>query len=415
LKIAIIGSGVSGLSAAYALRTNHDVTVFEARDRAGGHAHSVEVTFDGDTQTIETGFIVFNENNYPLFTRLLRELGVPSQPSDMSFSVESERTGVAYRGSSLNTLFAQRVNVFRPAFLRMVRDIFRFFGDAPNLLTTTTGRELTLGDYLDGAGYSSSFVDEHILPLGAALWSTTPQGMRKFPARYFAQFLSNHSMLQVRNRPRWRTVAGGSSRYVRAITETLGERVRLGTPVTSIRREANAAWVTPRDGDAESFDHVVVATHTNQALEMLADADDLEHDTLRAIPYQANDLVLHTDTRLLPPKTRAWASWNYHVPREPEVAASVTYYMNELQNLRSPHHYCLTLNRTREIDADRVLLRYVYDHPVYTIDGIAAQNRRNELLNRRRTSFAGAYWGFGFHEDGVRSGVEVARSLGGEL
>ena len=315
LRIAVIGAGVSGLVAAHLLDADHDVTVFEAAARPGGHAHTVDVDDGGVTRAVDTGFVVFNDRTYPLFRRLIGRLGVAAQPTDMSFSVRCERTGLEYNGTSLNTLFAQRRNLLRPSFHRMIRDVLRFYREAGELLEQDEQGQ-TLADYLREKRYSTEFVEQHLIPMGAAVWSTSRDAMERFPARYFVEFFRNHGFLEVNDRPQWYTIAGGSRRYVERIVEPLGRRLRLGTPVASVRRFPDRVEVAPRGGTAEAFDQVVVAAHADQALRLLSDPSETEREVLGALPYQSNDTLLHTDPRLLPRTPRARASWNYHRLRD---------------------------------------------------------------------------------------------------
>ncbi len=415
MRIAVAGAGVSGLVAAWLLSKEHEVTVFEAQDRIGGHTNTVDVDASDGRHAVDTGFIVFNDRTYPNFLKLLARLGVASQESDMSFSVQCARTGLEYNGTSLGTLFAQRRNVVRPSFLRMIRDILRFNREAPRLLAGGGDDALTLGAYLDEGRYSREFVERYIVPMGAAIWSSDPASMGAFPARHFVRFFANHGMLTVDDRPVWRVVRGGSRRYVEAITASLGRRIRTSAPVAKIKREADSVEVTVAGSGTEKFDHVIVAAHGDQALAMLSDPSPAEREVLGAMRYRRNDAVLHTDEAMLPSRPRARASWNYHLPRDPGGAATVTYDMNRLQRLGAANRYCVTLNRTPEIDAARVIRRIGYEHPVFTTASVAAQGRRDEVNGVRRTWFCGAYWGFGFHEDGVVSALAVTRRFGHDL
>jgi predicted NAD/FAD-binding protein len=413
MKIAIVGSGISGLVAAHKLRRNHEITVFEAGDRIGGHTNTVLAEWQGESHWIDTGFIVFNDWTYPNFIALLDELKVESQPTSMSFSVRCDRTGLEYNGTSLNGVFAQRRNLMRPSFLRMIRDILRFNREAPAALKQH-GDEVTLGDYLRAEGYSPQFSDQYLLPMGAAIWSCPPGTFAEFPLRFIVEFYQNHGLLSVTNRPTWRVITGGSRSYVEAITKPFFDRFRLNSPVASVERTAEAATVVTRDGQRESFDHVVLACHSDQALRMLANPTTVEREVLEAIPYGRNTAVLHTDTTLLPRSKRAWASWNYQVREEGATGAdrsTVTYNMNMLQHLRSRHTYCVSLNCDEWIDPAKVIRRFVYHHPVFTTRRAAAQRRHAELLDANRTSFCGAYWGAGFHEDGVKSALAVCNAL----
>lgn len=404
MRIAVIGSGISGMVAAQGLSRAHEVSVFEADSHIGGHTHTVEVERGGGCYAVDTGFIVFNDWTYPNFVALLAELDVAWQPSEMSFSVRCERTGLEYNGETLNTLFAQRRNLLRPSFLRMVGDILRFNRRAPALLCR--GNEhLSLGDYLEREHYSRYFIDHYIIPMGAAIWSSRPLDMLRFPARYFVEFFSNHGFLSVNDRPVWRVVRGGSREYVKRLTAPFAQRIFLGRGVSSIQRQPHQVVLRFRDGSVESFDQVFIACHSDQALRMLADPSAEEREILGAIAYQANEAVLHTDQRLMPRRRLAWAAWNYHLPIEQYERVTVTYNMNILQRLEAPVQFLVTLNRSEDIDPACVIDRYVYHHPVYTRAAVRAQRRRPEINGVRRTYYCGAYWGYGFHEDGVVSAL----------
>jgi uncharacterized protein len=410
MRIAIIGSGISGLTAARRLCRDHDVTVFEANDYIGGHTNTVDVELDGSQWAVDTGFIVFNDRTYPNFIALMNELGVESQPSDMGFSVRCDRSGLEYCGSSLNQLFAQRRNLVRPGFWRMLRDILRFNREARELLE---GREdtLELGDYLAREGYSRQFIEQYIVPMGAAIWSTDPQTMLSFPARYFVDFFNNHGLLSVSDHPQWRVIKGGSRSYIGPLTAPFADRIHLNAPVMRVHRNSSGVELVLRDGHRTWFDGVVFACHSDQALAMLAQPSDAERAILGAIPYQANRAVLHTDERLLPRRRAAWAAWNYHIPAETLSTVSVTYNMNILQTLDADRQFLLTLNPARDIDPGKVLKEIVYQHPVYTPEGVAAQRRRAELMGANRSFYCGAWWSYGFHEDGVKSGLVAAAAV----
>jgi len=413
VKIAIIGAGISGLTAAYRLHHRHDVTVFEAAGYAGGHTNTIRFEMDGGRHAVDTGFIVYNERNYPLFTEMLRELGVATQPTTMSFSVRSDRSGVEYNGTSLNTLFAQRTNVARPSFLRMVRDILRFNREAPTY-EGVAGDETTVAEYAQTRGYSQRFLDEYLVPLGASLWSCPPRTFRAFPIRFVIEFLSNHSMLQVEGRPTWRVVSGGSYRYVEKLSALLGDRIRLRTPVRSVERRAAHVRIVDGLGAEGRYDHVVFACHSDQSLRMLAAPTVTELEVLGAFPYQANEAILHTDASVLPQKRLAWAAWNYHIRRDDPDAVAVTYNMNLLQTLPEQPLFNVTLNHSDGIADERIIERIQYEHPIYTRARRAAQSRHAELIGVNRSSFCGAYWGYGFHEDGVRSAAAVCDVLARE-
>ncbi len=405
MKIAIIGTGIAGNVAARKLYRDHDITVYEAAAHVGGHTHTHAVEIDGEQQQVDTGFIVFNDWTYPNFIALLAELGVESQASEMSFSVRNERTGLEYNGTSLNGLFAQRRNLLRPGFHRMIRDILRFNREAPALLHTVG--ETGLGDYLADQSYSRGFIEDYLLPMGSAIWSTDPERMFSFPARYFVRFLHNHGMLSVDDRPQWRAIRGGSARYVEKLVAPFRNRIRLNTPVDSVRRMPDRVLVKARGREPERYDHVFLACHSDQAMRLLADPSPLEREVLGAIPYQENEAVLHTDTSLLPRAPRAWAAWNYHVLRDDGQRVALTYNMNILQRLQSRHTFCVTLNNSARIDPQRIVKRITYHHPLYTPAGVAAQRRQQEINGTNRTYFCGAYWRYGFHEDGVVSALKA--------
>ena len=407
MRIAIVGTGIAGNVVAHALHRDHELTVYEAAGHVGGHTHTHRIELDGEVQHVDTGFIVYNHRTYPQFSRLLADLGVASQESSMSFSVRNERSGLEYNGTSLNRLFAQRRNLVRPSFLRMVADIVRFNREAPRLLDDAHD-EVALGDYLAEHRYSAPFVDDYLMPMGAAIWSTDPQRMLAFPARFFVRFLHNHGMLTVNDRPVWRVVAGGSARYVERLVAPWRHRIRLNCAVAQVRRLPDGVLVSAQ-GATEHYDHVFLACHADQALRLLADSSPAEREILGALPFQRNDAVLHTDTSLLPRRRLAWAAWNYHVLRERSQRVALTYNMNILQGLRSRHTLCVTLNHGDAIDPRRVLKRLTYHHPLFTPQGVAAQRRHHEISGVRRTHYCGAYWRFGFHEDGVVSALQAVQ------
>jgi len=410
VRIAVVGSGISGLVAARELSREHEVHVFEAGDHVGGHTNTVDVETPSGALAIDTGFIVFNERTYPAFCRLMTELGVRWKPSDMSFSVRCDETGLEYNGTSLNGLLAQRTNALRPSFWRMVRDILRFYRESPAVLRTG-GDETTLGDYLEQGRYSRLFVEKHLIPMGAAVWSATPETMHAFPLRFLVQFFHNHGFLEVDDRPEWLVIDGGSRRYVEPLVEPFWERIHVRTPVVAVRRSFDGVQLRTAGGDEARFDRVVLATHADTSLEILADATAREREILGAFGYQRNDAVLHTDTRLMPRRRRAWASWNYHVPAPPSDLPTVTYWMNNLQGLSVDAQYLVTLNRTSDIAPERILREIVYHHPIFTRAAVRAQERHGEIDGHSGVHFAGAYWSYGFHEDGVKSGLRAARSL----
>lgn len=415
-RIAVIGAGVSGLTAAWLLAEKHEVQVFEAGDYAGGHTNTEQVEAGGRTWPVNTGFIVFNDWTYPNFIKLMDRLGVPSEVSDMSFSVDCSSTGLQYNGTRLNTLFAQRRNLFNLPFLKMVREILRFNKETrADLEAGNINNEETLGQYLKRNGYSRYFRNYYIVPMGAAIWSAPEIVLEQFPIRFFLQFFNNHGMLSVENRPIWRVISGGSAQYVTRMMERLGDATHLSSPVEKVVRDEDGVTVSVR-GQEHHFDQVIFGCHSDQALAMIADPTDKELDILGAMGYQNNDVVLHTDTSVLPDNRRAWAAWNYFIPAHSTEPVSVTYNMNILQNFHdAPETFCVTLNRSRDIAPDKVIKRFGYAHPVFTLDAVAAQERYDEIGNRNRTHFCGAYWFNGFHEDGVRSALRVTRAFGVEL
>jgi predicted NAD/FAD-binding protein len=413
MRIAIVGTGISGLTCAHHLHRGHDLVLFEAGDHVGGHTHTHDVEVGGRRYAVDTGFIVFNERTYPAFRRLLASLGVRDQRTDMSFGVRHEASGVEFATSGLPQLLAQPSNLLRPAFHRMVRDILRFFREAPAVLEGD-GPGPSMDEYLSAHGYSRAFAEWFIVPMGAAVWSAANSDMARFPVRTFVRFFQNHGLLRVSPDVPWLTVAGGSARYVDPLVAPFRDRIRVRTPVARVARFADRVEVTPAGGPPERFDEVILAVHSDEALSILADPTPVERELLSAIPYQPNDTVLHTDVRLMPRARRAWASWNAHVPQADTGRVTVTYDMNRLQRLDAPERFLVTLNRTAEIAPERILRRIAYAHPVFLPAGVAAQRRHQEVIRANRTSFAGAWWGYGFHEDGVRSGLAVARAFGVE-
>ena len=409
MRIAIVGTGISGLLAAHLLHREHEIAVFEAAPRLGGHTNTVEVESEDGPLAIDTGFIVFNDRNYPRFEALLRELGVATQTSHMSFSVSDERGEFEYAGTPRG-LFARPSHLVSPSFLGMLRDWRRFNREARELIGMN-GSSPSLGEWLERRGFSRHFVERLIVPQASAVWSADPQQMWSFPAAFMAEFFDNHGMYSLRDRPRWLTVGGGSRRYVEAISAPWRDRVRLGAPVRRIERLPDAVRIEAEGCESEEFDQVVLATHSDQALALLADPSEAEREILGAIPYRRNETVLHTDRSLLPRRRAAWASWNFHLGEQPSGGTTVTYWMNNLQRLRAEREYLVTLNRSAAIDPAKVLRRLVYDHPVYTREGVRAQGRYAEIGGLRRTHYCGAYWGWGFHEDGVRSAERACAAI----
>ncbi len=411
MRIAIIGTGIAGMTTAWTLHhAGHQLTIYEAGSHIGGHTNTIPIALGGKTYAIDTGFIVFNDWTYPNFIKLLGLLGVPSQPTTMSFSVRDARSGLEYNGTSLNTLFAQRRNLFRPSFHRMIRDILRFGREAPALLEGSDDHT-TLGEYVDSNGYSAQFVEQYLLPMGGAIWSAGSAAMRGFPARYFVQFFKNHGMLSVDTRPQWRVVKGGSWSYAKALVAPFREHIRIETPVESIRRDHAGVTVTAK-GQSERFDQVVIAAHGDQALSLLADPSVAEREVLAGFTSTRNVAVLHTDIRFMPQRRRAWAAWNYHLTGDESAPVPVTYDMNALQGIDAPERFLVTLNPPVGIAPERVLRSITYHHPHYSPAAVAAQKRWHEINGVNRTYFCGAYWGYGFHEDGVVSALKVAEKFG---
>ena len=413
-KIAVIGSGIAGLSAAHVLSREHEVSLFEANDYLGGHTHTQDVELGGKTYPVNTGFIVYNDWTYSNFIKLMDQLGVESEASDMSFSVRCENTGLEYNGTSLNSLFAQRLNIIRPKFLFMVKDILRFNKQTVELLAKDEVDDAqTLGQFVKENGYSDAFVNYYIVPMGAAIWSASVAVMMDFPLRFFLRFFNNHGMLSVDDRPQWRVLKGGSRSYIEPITRFYKDRIHLNTPIRQVLRHADGVDVITKQGDTLRFDQVVFACHSDQALAMLAEPTRAESEVLGALPYQNNHVVLHTDESLMPKKKLAWAAWNYHIPQRANDCAMVTYNMNILQNFDdAPETLLLTLNRNQEINPAKIIAKYEYTHPVFTQDGIKAQARHADISGHNRTHYCGAYWFNGFHEDGVKSGLRVAEAFG---
>ncbi len=410
MKIAIIGSGIAGMGCAYLLSRQHEVVLYEKENRLGGHTHTHAVRQGNQDYQIDTGFIVFNPANYPLLSKLFSELKVASQKTEMGFSVQNAATGLEYNATNLNAMFCQRRNLVSPKFIRMTRDILRFYRECPSLLGLADDGP-TLGDYLADNHYSKLFIDDHIIPMACALWSSPSDTIAQFPAKYLVQFMHNHRMLQVNERPEWRVVQGGSSSYIRSLEKAWAVNVRLNAGVQSVTRAGNQVQIKTTSCD-DNFDQVVFACHSDQALVLLADANLLEREILGDLPYQENETVLHTDAAILPKNKKAWAAWNAYIPASRTEACTVSYCMNILQSVQSPEPFVVTLNRTADIAPDKIIAKMRYQHPMYTHASVKAKARRHEISGKNKTWFAGAYWGFGFHEDGLRSGVEVARELG---
>ncbi|MFO1355378.1 MAG: FAD-dependent oxidoreductase [Gammaproteobacteria bacterium] len=415
MKLAIIGAGISGLYAAHRLHAGYDMHVFEAGSWPGGHSHTIDIDLDGQRIPVDTGFIVFNERNYPLYSALLRKLGVASQAADMSFSFRCGHSNLEYRGdATFDAIFAQRRNMLRPSFYRMIADILRFNSAADQLVASPPG--LSLGDWLGAQGFGGPVVHDYLLPMASAIWSAEPDHILEFPACHFGHFFRNHGLLQVGNRPQWMTVCGGSRQYVRALIEPFHHRVHLDTPVEWVERHPDRVRVKAAGSEAADFDQVIFACHSDQALRLLRDPTPAEVAILGAITYKDNDIVLHTDARLLPKRQRAWASWNYHRHvKGSRHGVSVTYNMTRLQSLPTDTQVLVTLNGHNAMSPDTILYQTRYAHPQFTIDSVAAQRRREEISGHHRSWYCGAYWGYGFHEDGVRSAETLCDILDARL
>jgi predicted NAD/FAD-binding protein len=410
MRVAIIGTGISGLAAAHLLHPRHEISIYEAAPYIGGHTHTVEVDVGGERHAVDTGFIVYNERTYPNFTRLLEQLRVETQPSDMSFGFACERTGLEWGSRGIRGVLAQPGNLLRAPFRRMLRDVHRFNRESRALLELD-GEKVTLGDYLCGAGYSTEFVNQFVVPMGAAIWSTVPEKFLRMPATTFVRFFDNHGLLEARPSLPWRVVRGGSSRYVEKLVAPFCDRIRVGCPVLAVRRRPDCVQVRSAAGLHE-FDRLVLAVHSDEALRLLSDCTGAERQLLGSIAYQENDVVLHTDDSLLPRRRAAQASWNYRLQREPGLGVLVTYDMNRLQSLESRRRILVTLNGGDRIAPEHVLRRFAYHHPVLDSAAVAAQKLRGKISGHRRTHFCGAYWGYGFHEDGVRSALAVCAEFG---
>jgi len=413
MKIAIIGTGISGLTTAYLLNKEHAVTVFEKNDYIGGHTHTHDINLKGKSYAVDSGFICYNENTYPNFIKLLKILGVKSQKTRMGFSVKSEEKKLEYAGNSLNSLFSQKKNIFSISFLWMIKDIISFNKNAKKDLATIS-LKLTLGEYLKNNNYSKTFIYNYIVPMGAAIWSTKASSMLDMPALFFIRFFDNHGLLQIRNRPNWWVIKGGSKEYVKKLVSSFKEKIRLSSPVFSITRKDGKVEIKLSSDNAqiETFDAVVIATHSDQALKLLSDKTSLEVEILSALPYQRNEALLHTDDTVLPKSKIAWASWNYNLDQESDEPVALTYNMNILQSLNPLDTFCVTLNSNGLVNSTKVIKKLKYDHPLFTVEGIAAQKRKNEINGVNNTYFCGAYWRNGFHEDGVVSALDVAKKFG---
>ena len=411
MRVGIIGSGIAGLIVAHHLHGRHQITIYERRQRIGGHVNTIPVEQEGGVIPIDTGFIVFNEPNFPSFSKLLQSLNVATRSTQMSFSVRHDPSGIEYGGTSVRSVFAQRRNLFCPSFLRMLLDINRFnrkFRDRPDL-SDLEGR--TVAELLAQHRYGPEFAEHYLVPLGSALWSASPEAFRDFPSRFFIEFLRNHRLLQVGGRPRYRFIEGGSVRYLNALIAQFRDRICVGRAARRVTRGDGFVEVEDKQGTKERFDHVVIACHADEALALLADPHPVERNLLGAFDYAINDVVLHTDTSVLPRNRRAWAAWNFHMPVDEPGSVRITYNMNILQQVPGPRVFNVTLNDQGLIAPDEIIARFRYSHPLYSGRSASAQSRHGELIGLRNTSYCGAYWGYGFHEDAVRSGLAVVEHL----
>ena len=415
MKIAIIGSGISGLTASYLLNRKHDITLFEKNDYIGGHTHTHEIENDNKTWNVDSGFIVYNERTYPNFIKLLNMLDVERQLTRMGFSVKSPNKNLEYAGHSLNALFAQRSNLFRPSFIRILGGMKRFNKEARRDLPSLN-KEMTLGEYLFKNNFSEEFIDNYIIPIGAAIWSTKPSNMLNIPAIFFIRFFENHGFLQILDRPKWWVIKGGSKQYVKKIISGFEKDIRLSTSVhTIVRKEKSVLIKFGSDNQEEQFDAVVLATHSDQALKLLEHPTEKEKEILSLLPYQRNDAVLHYDPSILPKRTLAWSSWNYFLDGNTNDPVALTYNMNILQSLKSSKTFCVTLNKLEMINKNKIIKNLSYEHPLFTTDGVNAQKRKREISGQNNTYYCGAYWHNGFHEDGVVSALDVCSQFGETL
>lgn len=414
-KIAIIGTGVSGLTCGHLLHKHYDVTLFEKNDYIGGHTATVDVEHSGINYAIDTGFIVFNDRTYPYFEKLLKRIGVKRKPTQMSFSVHNEATGFEYNGHTFSSLFAQRRNIVRPKFWRLLYDIVRFNKLCKALHAKGHYTEQSLGQLLQQHRFNDFFKYHYILPMGAAIWSTSIKEMENVGIEFFVKFFFNHGLLDITNRPQWYVIPGGSREYIKPLIAGFADKIQLNTDIKSVTRDEQGATITFADGQQALFDKVIFACHSDQALALLGDACEQENKVLGAIPYTENSVVLHTDVSLLPDRKAAWASWNYLLNNNTDKAAVVTYQMNILQGIKSDTQFCVTLNHLEGINQSKILREFTYHHPVFNQQSIAAQQQKHTVDGQNNTYFCGAYWYNGFHEDGVRSAVDVAKQLGVEF
>ncbi len=410
-RIAVVGSGISGLTAAYLLSKKHHVTLFEAEPRPGGHTHTHSLKRNDGVWNVDTGFIVFNERTYPNFIELMDHFGIRGQPGPMTFSVRNEMTDFEFKASNLDTMFSQRSNILNPGLYKLMAEIFRFRKESPDVLAPAA-EPVTLGEYLHQKLYSELFISHFIIPMGAAIWSSSVRVMMEFPAAFFVRFFHNHGFLNLKDQPQWFTLPGGSSSYIPHMLKPLEQNVHLNTPVTTVKRFDDHVEIHTDSGQSGVFDYVVIAVHANQALIIVQNLTDTEQTLLKAFRYQPNHTVLHTDTRMMPHRKKTWASWNYHITPYPEQPVAVSYNMNILQSIKSAEDFIVTLNRFHDIDETRVIWSHTYEHPVFSEASMNARTQRDKINGKNRTFYCGAYWRHGFHEDGVISALAVCRHFG---
>ncbi|WP_435188905.1 NAD(P)/FAD-dependent oxidoreductase [Pseudothioglobus sp. nBUS_23] len=415
MKIAIIGSGISGLTTAYLLHKDHDITVFEANDYIGGHTHTHEISQNNKMWKVDSGFIVYNEKTYPNFIKLLKKLKVKVQKTTMGFSVKAPSQNLEYSGGSLNTVFAQRLNLFKPAFLIMLKDVLRFNRLAAKELSKAD-ETTTILSFLEKHKFSKPFVENYIIPMGAAIWSTAANKTTEMPAAFFIRFFKNHGLLQIFNRPQWFVIKGGSKSYVQKIIEGFQEKILLSKPVIKVERNPSEVKIyCEKEADPLFFDKVVFATHSDQALALLKDPSNDEKSVLEALPYQKNTAIVHTDVTLMPKIKKTWSSWNYLLSGDPNRPVTLTYNMNILQSLDAKPDFLVTLNSLNEINPSKIIKKIDYSHPLFTVNGVHAQKKKNQISGQNNTYYCGAYWGNGFHEDGVNSALDVCKAFGVSL
>lgn len=410
MKIGIIGSGIAGIVAAELLQGPHQVTLFEAQDRLGGHTNTIEINENSQKLNIDTGFIVFNELTYPNFIKFLRRLNLSYQPSEMSFSVKSEKTGLEYNGTTLNTLFAQRKNIFSISFHRMLKEILRFNQETKQYIYQQKSG-ITLGEFLKNGDYSKNFINNYLYPMTAAIWSANPQGLHTFPFTFLANFFENHKMLDMNNRPVWQVIKNGSHSYLKAFEKKFRGIIKLSSPVTSVFRHKEGVALKSLHEESV-FDEVIIATHSDQALKLLRSPTEKEKEILTSFAWQQNIATLHTDEKIMPKNERAWASWNYYLSSVEQSNACVTYYMNRLQGLKSKNQYFVSLNAVDYIAQEKTIQTIIYQHPVFNEKSFKNQARHAEISGKDKIHYCGAYWGYGFHEDGVKSALKVTQHWG---